>query len=362
MLKKAVPVTLICLLAAALSCGSQPKTDDQPGAAGAETRGQTQATVPIADPPRAGDPRDAGPSGQAGATPAAAEFDAASAYAFVKKQVEFGPRVPGTPAHAACADWFVNTLRQWTPDVVVQELKARAYDGRPLAGKNIIASFNAAAADRILLCAHWDSRPFADRDPDPANHYRPVMGANDGASGVGVLLEIARCLSVEKPAVGVDIILLDLEDFGEHANWRGRGSEDSWGLGSQYWAKNPHRPGYRARFGILLDMVGDPDAVFPLEGNSMYFAPAVARKVWAVARELGYGRLFIDREADPLIDDHLYINQSARIPTIDIIDYDAGRGGFPATWHTVHDTLDRIDKRTLAAVGKTVLAVVRREK
>ena len=269
--------------------------------------------------------------------------------------------MPGTPAHAACADWFVATLRQWTPDVVVQEFKARAYDGRPLAGKNIIASFNAEAKDRILLCAHWDSRPFADHDPDPANHFKPVMGANDGASGVGVLLEIARCLSLDKPAVGVDILLLDLEDFGEHANWRGS-SEDSWGLGSQHWAKNPHRPGYRARFGILLDMVGAAGATFPMEGTSMYYAPAVVRKVWDVARGLGLGRYFIDRESDPLIDDHLYINRYAGIPTVDIIDYDAGRGGFPSSWHTVGDTLDKIDKKTLEAAGRTVLAVIRQEK
>jgi Zn-dependent M28 family amino/carboxypeptidase len=292
---------------------------------------------------------------------AKAEFDPASAYEFVKKQVEFGPRVPGTPAHAACAEWFVKTLRQWTPDVVVQEFKAKAYDGRPLDGKNIVASFNGAAAERVLLCAHWDSRPFADHDPDPANHFRPVMGANDGASGVGVLLEVARVLSLRKPAVGVDILLLDLEDFGEHANWRGSAT-DSWGLGSQYWAKNPHKPGYRARFGILLDMVGGAGAVFPREGTSMYFAPAVVKKVWDAARGLGLSESFIDRESDPLIDDHLYINQHARIPTVDIIDYDAGRGGFPASWHTVGDTLDKIDRNTLAAVGRTVLAVVYAEK
>ncbi|HOW86818.1 MAG TPA: M28 family peptidase [Candidatus Aminicenantes bacterium] len=296
-----------------------------------------------------------------GVPAATAEFDAASAYAFVKAQVDFGPRVPGTPAHAACADWFVKTLRQWTPDVVVQEFKARAFDGRPLEGQNIAAAFNPAAAERILLCAHWDSRPFADHDPDPANRFRPVTGANDGASGAGVLLEVARCLALKKPAVGVDILLLDLEDFGEHANWRGR-TEDCWGLGSQHWARQPHREGYRARFGILLDMVGGADAVFPMEGTSMSFAPAVVRKVWAVARGLGLGRYFIEAESDPLIDDHLYINRDARIPTIDIIDYDAGRGGFPASWHTVGDTLDKIDRKTLAAVGRTVLAVIEREK
>jgi Peptidase family M28 len=288
------------------------------------------------------------------------DFDAASAYDFVKKQVEFGPRVPGTPAHAACADWYVQTLKQWTPEVVVQEFKARAFDGRPLEGKNIIAAFEPDKKDRILLCAHWDSRPFADHDPDPANHFKPVMGANDGASGVGVLLEIARSLSVRKAALGVDILLLDLEDFGEHANWRGS-APDSWGLGSQYWSKNPHTPGYRARFGILLDMVGGAGAVFPHEGTSLSYAPDVVKKIWDTARALGPSRYFIEKEEDPLIDDHLYINQYAGIPTVDIIDYDGDRGGFPAAWHTVGDTLDKIDRATLAAVGRTVLAVVRQE-
>ncbi len=298
---------------------------------------------------------------QQAAKPAKAEFNSGSAYDFVKKQVELGPRVPGTPAHAACADWFVKTLRQWTPDVIVQDFKAQAFDGRPLEGKNIVASFNKGSKDRILLCAHWDSRPFADHDPDPANHYRPVMGANDGASGAGVLLEVARCLALSKPSLGVDILLLDLEDFGAHANWRGA-SEDSWGLGSQYWAKTPHVAGYRARFGILLDMVGASAAVFPMEGTSMYFAPAVVRKVWALAGELGLSKYFVGTESDPLIDDHLYINRQAGIPVIDIIDYDSGRGGFPPMWHTVGDTLDKIDKSTLAAVGRTVLAAVYREK
>lgn len=285
-------------------------------------------------------------------------FDAASAYGFVKAQVEFGPRVPGTPAHAACADWFVRTLKQWTPVVVVQSFQAKAFDGTILNGKNIVASFNAGAADRILLCAHWDSRPFADHDPDPANRTKPVMGANDGASGVGVLLEVARLLSLMKPASGVDIVLFDLEDYGEHRDWRGNASPDSWCLGSQYWARNPHRPGYKARYGVLLDMVGASDAVFPRDGTSLYFAPAVVKMVWETARGLGYSRYFLDRESDPLIDDHLYINQIARIPTVDIIHYDPDRGSFVSSWHTVGDTLDKIDANTLKAVGRTVLALI----
>ena len=322
--KRAVSVTALALFAVAFSCGGQ----------------QASPAAPKGSP----------------------EFDPASAFEFVRKQVEFGPRVPGTPAHAACAEWLAKTLRQWTPDVAVQEFRARAFDGRPLEGKNIVASFDKDKKDRVLLCAHWDSRPFADRDPDPANHFRPVLGANDGASGVGVLLEIARCLSVEGAAVGVDVVLFDLEDFGEHANWRGY-TTDSWGLGSQHWARTPHVAGYRARFGILLDMVGGAGAVFPREGTSTHYAPAVVQKIWSKARELGLGRHFVDRSVGPLIDDHLYVNRTAGIPTADIIDYDERRAnGFPDSWHTVGDTLDKIDRNTLAAAGRVVLAVVRQER
>ena len=331
MLKRAAFVPALVLFLAAFSCG-------QSRDAGGGTLQDPAAPKSIKSP--------------------VPEFDARSAYDFVKKQVEFGPRVPGTPAHAACAEWLVKTLKQWTPDVVVQSFEAKAFDGTLLNGKNIIASFNAGADDRILLCAHWDSRPFADHDPDPANRYKPVLGANDGASGVGVLLEIARMLSLRKAAAGVDIVLFDLEDYGEHRDWRGSASPDSWCLGSQHWARNPHRPGYKARYGVLLDMVGASDAVFPRDGTSMYFAPAVAKMVWETARGLGLSKYFLDRESDPLIDDHLYVNQIARIPTVDIIHYDVDRGAFAGSWHTVGDTLEKIDANTLRAVGRTLLALI----
>ncbi|MFO7733868.1 MAG: M28 family peptidase [Candidatus Aminicenantes bacterium] len=288
-------------------------------------------------------------------------FDAAKAYGYVKAQVDFGPRVPGTAAHVACAEWLVKTLKQWTPDVVVQAFRAKAFDGTALEGRNIVASFGTGMKDRVLLCAHWDSRPFADYDPDPANHWKPVLGANDGASGVGVLLEVARQLSMKKPAVGVDIVLFDLEDYGEHRSRQGYALE-SWALGSQHWSRTPHRPGYTARFGILLDMVGAPDARFTMEATSMHFAPAVMRKVWETARALGYGSYFLEKESGALIDDHLYVNRLARIPTIDIIDYDDDRGGFTKRWHTVHDTMEGISAKTLEAVGRTVLAVVYSER
>jgi hypothetical protein len=289
------------------------------------------------------------------------EFDAGRAVEYVRKQVEFGPRVPNTRAHEACAEWLAETFRTWTPHVMVQRFSSQAFDGTELRGRNIVAEFNVESEERILLCAHWDSRPFADYDPDPANWDKPIDGANDGASGVGVLLEIGRQLSRTEPPVGVDILLLDLEDYGEHRR-SPSSMPDSWGLGSQYWAKNPHRPGYTARFGILLDMVGASGAHFTMEGTSMLFAPHIMRKVWNTARELGYGKFFLEKESGPLIDDHLYINRYARIPTIDIIDYDDDRMGFFDAWHTTGDTMEVIDPKPLEAVGRTVLAVIFREK
>ena len=299
--------------------------------------------------------------GQQGAKTGEGGVRRGSAYGFVKKQVEFGPRVPGTPAHAACADWFVKTLRQWTPDVLVQEFKAQAFDGRPLEGKNIIASFNPGAEGPdpplrpLGLAAVRRPRPRPGQ-PFPAGH-----GGQRRRERGRVLLEVARCLSLEKPAVGVDILLLDLEDFGEHANWSGA-RRGQLGPRLPVLGQEPALAGYRARFGILLDMVGASGARLSHGGDVDVLRPGRREKVWAVARGLGLSKYFVDTESDPLIDDHLYINRHARIPTVDIIDYDSGRGGFPASWHTVGDTLDKIDKNTLAAVGRTVLAVVYQEK
>jgi hypothetical protein len=196
-------------------------------------------------------------------------FNADSAYFYIEKQVAFGPRVPNTAAHKACAVWLENTLKRFTAEVVVQQTRLKASDGTLLDSRNIIASFNPEDKSRVLLCAHWDSRPWADHDPDPANRRKPVPAANDGGSGVGVLLEIARQMSQHNPGLGVDIVLFDAEDYGDHEE-SASSTQDSWGLGSQYWSRNPHVPGYSARFGILLDMVGANGATFTMEGTSMY--------------------------------------------------------------------------------------------
>lgn len=286
------------------------------------------------------------------------DFNADSAYNFVASQVAFGPRVPNTIAHAACASYLTQTLGRFAHQVQVQEAKVKAYDGTVLNIKNIIGSFNPDNKNRILLCAHWDSRPYADHDPDPANHYKPIPGANDGASGVGVLLEIARQLALHPVSIGIDIIFFDAEDYGEHQSLEAR-TGDFWALGSQYWAKNPHKTNYTARFGILLDMVGAADAVFTMEGTSMYHAPNIMKKVWDIGHQLGYASYFSFKRTNPVVDDHVPINEILRIPTIDIIHYGENTlSGFFEHWHTLRDDMDVIDKNTLEAVGRTVLSVL----
>lgn len=288
------------------------------------------------------------------------DFNADSALAYVKAQCDFGPRVPGTPSHTACAAYLENTLKRFTSDVRVQAFKSRAFDGTVLDGKNIIAVFQPEKKSRLMLCAHWDSRPFADHDPDPAKRTQPVMGANDGASGVGVLIEIARILSAHDPNVGVDIIFFDLEDYGPPEDAQNEAKNEHWGLGSQYWSRNPHEYNYRPRFSILLDMVGATDARFLQEGFSMYFAPDKVKKVWDIAHQLGFREYFPLERGGYINDDHYFINEIAKIPAIDIIHLDpsSSNGSFFEYWHTTEDTFEKIDARTLEVVGEVVTKVV----
>lgn len=288
-------------------------------------------------------------------------FNADSAYYYVKKQVDFGPRVPGTEAHLQCANWLADKLGSYSDSLIVQDFKANIYNGQTKAGKNIIGIFKPQHRKRVLLCAHWDSRPYADQEKDPSLHKTPIDGANDGASGVGVLLEIARNLSKQHPSIGIDIIFFDLEDYGEPQGKQSR-TEDSWALGSQYWSKNPHIFNYSAIYGILLDMVGVKDARFPREGTSVYFASDILDKVWRQGQQLGYGNYFVDYRAGGIIDDHLYVNKYAGIPTIDIIALDQeGKTSFFEHWHTLQDNMENIDKQTLKVVGTTVMHVIYKE-
>jgi len=291
------------------------------------------------------------------------DFNADSAYGFVKDQLAFGPRVPNTLPHEKCAEFLTGKLKSYCQNVISQKGELKAFNGTLLRFQNIIASWMPDSNNRILLCAHWDSRPFADHDPVPANRRKPVDAANDGASGVGVLMEIARQISLKQPAIGIDIILFDVEDYGPPEDHPlGENSEDQWGLGSQYWSKNPHRPGYFAKYGILLDMVGATGATFLMEGISMEYARDIVRLVWVTADRAGYSGYFLFDQGMSITDDHIPINKIRNIPTIDIIHLDkTSETGFYPYWHTTKDNLAAIDKSTLKAVGQTLLTVIYEE-
>ena len=281
-------------------------------------------------------------------------FNADSAYSFVQAQIDFGPRVPGTPAHAKCADYLSAKLKSYGFEVIIQNGTVTTFDKKKFNLKNIIGSFKPELQSRILLCSHWDTRPWTDEDTKDAD--KPFDSANDGPSGVGVALEVARQVSLANPNIGVDIIYFDLEDWGTS------GDNDSWCLGSQYWSKNLHKPNYSANFGILMDMVGAPNAMFPKEGNSVELASAAVEKVWKAANDIGYGNYFVSQTRHFVgTDDHLPVNK-AGIPCIDIIEYNQATGGFGEYHHTHKDNMDVIDRNTLKAVGQTLLEVIYSEK
>ncbi|MCC7302569.1 MAG: M28 family peptidase [Bacteroidia bacterium] len=276
-------------------------------------------------------------------------FNEDSAYRYIQQQVDFGPRVPLTISHEKCAAWLQKQLAAFGAVVKVHTGTVTAYNGKNIQLKNIVASFSPEKKKRILLAAHWDTRPMADRDT--MNKEKPIDGANDGGSGVGVLLEIARQLGKTPAQVGIDILFFDMEDYGTE-----------YCLGSEYWAKYPHSPGYTAAYGILLDMVGAKNAVFPVEGYSMQMASNVVHKVWETGHQLGYGEYFLWNELQAITDDHVHVNNIAGIPCIDIIHMDPNTGDFGPFHHRHSDNLAIIDKNTLKAVGQTVLEVVYAEK
>jgi glutaminyl-peptide cyclotransferase len=290
----------------------------------------------------------------------APKFNADSAFAFVKQQVDFGPRVPNTKAHADCANWMTEKLKEYADTVIVQSFQVRAFDGKVLNSRNIIASFHPDLGNRIMLCAHWDTRPFADQDAEKQNE--PIDGANDGGSGVGVLMEVARHLSIADPQLGVDIILFDVEDYGQPDDSDFPTMEDSYCLGSQYWTKNLHVSNYKARYGILLDMVGSANVQFYKEGTSVQFANDIVDKVWNIAAATGFGSSFVNQQRNGIIDDHYYINKSLGFKIIDLIHFEeSSPSKFWKHWHTHEDTIDKIDKNSLYITGQTVLEVLFRE-
>jgi len=285
------------------------------------------------------------------------QFNSDSAYSFVKKQVSYGPRVISTKAWDECSKYLATKLKSFDAIVKIQKAPIKTYDGKEHVLRNIIASFSIEKNSRIALFAHWDSRHVADHDS--INKNQPILGANDGGSGVGVLLEIARNISKKNPRMGVDIILFDAEDYGQPENSSYPIMTDSWCLGSQYWSKNPHKTNYYAKYGILLDMVGGEKARFRKEGISSYYSSNIIEKVWNMAHQSGYSDYFIYKSSPQIMDDHYYVNTLAGIPTIDIIEFDPStQTNFNKHWHTHADNMSNINRQTLKAVGQTVLNVI----
>jgi len=286
-------------------------------------------------------------------------FNSDSAYAFVANQVAFGPRIPASEAHQFCGDYLVSTLERYGFEVVEQVDSINSFGASILPLRNIIATYNPTAEKRVLLAAHWDTRPYADRD-DTLNTI-PFDGANDGASGVGVLLEIARTVAANPLNIGLEIILFDVEDQGRPAyDSDTSDSEHYYCLGSRYWVNTAKD--YKADYGILLDMVGAENARFTMEGVSMKYAQPVVRKVWNIGNQLGYSEQFRYNRTPHIVDDHNYINELLGIPCIDIIHYDAStETGFWSKWHTHEDNLSVIDRKTLKAVGQTLLQTMYNE-
>ncbi len=286
------------------------------------------------------------------------DFNVDSAYTYIAAQCAFGPRVMNSAAHDSCAVYIAEKFKSFGASVVNQDAEGTLYDGTKVQMRNIIASFGLDNPVRIIVCSHWDSRPWADHDVSADNHRTPIDGANDGASGVGVMLEIARQIQQKMLAVGVDFICFDAEDCGT-PEWDDQGGDHSatWCLGSQYWAGKYHVDGYTARYGILLDMVGGSNCVFEKEAYSMAYAPSIVDKVWSKAIRLGYGDLFKNVQGGGVTDDHVQVNMSG-IPCIDIIARDANENTFCKTWHTMNDNVSNINKQTLKAVGQTVMEVI----
>lgn len=281
-------------------------------------------------------------------------FNADSAYSYAQAQVDFGPRTPNSAAHDKCAVWMAHKLKGWVDTVYVQKYTATAFDGLKMKSVNIIAAINPQATTRVFISSHWDTRPIADEDDHDRD--KPINGADDGAGSTAVAMEIARTIHQQRPEIGVDIILFDSEDYGQPDDSKLPKAQNSWCLGSQYWASNPHVPGYRADFGINLDMVGTADASFPREGVSATMADWVSQYVWHTADRLGYSSLFVNRIFGQVTDDHYYVNQIIHIPTIDVIRY--GEDGFGHHHHTHKDNMDLISKNTLGSVGKVMIQVI----
>lgn len=276
----------------------------------------------------------------------APKLSADSAFALLKAQVAFGPRVPGTEGHARQLQWMVQYLGSRADTLVQQSFTYTTTKGVPLQLTNLLARFNPASPDRVLLVAHWDTRPTADNDSDPAMQKQPIAGANDGASGVALLMEIANVLARNQAPIGVDLLFVDGEDYGP--------SGDDMYIGAKHFAANLP-PGYKPLYGVLVDMIGDQNPIYRIESNSQDLAPEVVDRVWRTAEELGLGNYFQRSSLGAIEDDHITLNQ-AGIRTIDIIDFDYGPGN--TFWHTSQDVVAHTSPLGLGVVGNVLLELI----
>lgn len=289
-------------------------------------------------------------------------FNADSAYSYIEKQLSFGPRVPGTQQHVECGNWLASKLKAFGTEVIEQKANVIHIEGQEIEIRNIIASHQPQKEKRVMLFAHWDSRPYADEESDREQQNKPIMGADDGASGVGVLLEIARQLQNNNTEIGIDIMLFDLEDWGQPNFETNCIPGDWWCVGSRYWSEQQHIENYKAEYGILLDMVGAANATFMHEGYSMQYASQLVSKIWSTAANLGYSQYFVQKNGGYITDDHVPIIENMNIPCVDIINLKNSSTGFASHWHTHNDDIRNISKETLRAAGQTVMEVIYKEK
>lgn len=283
-------------------------------------------------------------------------FCADSAYTYTAAQLAFGNRIPGSKGWQQCADYLERQMSRWCDTVIIQDFKATLWDNSQVPGRNIIASLNPQAPKRVLIAAHWDSRKWADHDPVESRQQQPVPGANDGAAGVATIMEMARVMCQMPPSVGVDFVFFDVEDQGQ-PEWSEVYEDNTWCKGSQYWAQNRHIPYYTATYGILFDMIGTPTPRFTKEQVSRHYAPSLVNKLWTAAAQLGYGSVFVNDNTDPILDDHLYVNQLAGIPMVDIVQ-NSPETSFFTHWHTTTDDLASVNREALRTVATVTMAVV----
>lgn len=293
-------------------------------------------------------------------------FDAQAALAYAKAQVDFGPRAPGTPAHDKAGDWITAEMKKRTDSVTDQRWTQTTAGGAHLAMHNILARFNPTATQRVLYVTHWDTRPTADDDSNFGNKALPILGANDGASGVGLFVALGDFFKKTPPSVGVDLLFVDGEDWGSF-------TPDSNGVypdalfGSQYFANHLPSPDYKPLFGVLWDMIGDADLQIYQEANSVQNAPEVVNRVWQAAMDLGYGNYFIRQVGQQITDDQVPL-QSKGLRVIDVLDIQYGplpsnygplTPSSPNYHHTMQDTFDKISAKSLQVIGDVAVTLVK---